>query len=73
MEASVLMSLRELQTLLDAASKVSELEKSIVQLRDEVEALRRLYSETLERLQWLLRELYCVRRETVHKISINGP
>ena len=56
MEASVLMSLRELQTLLDAASKVSELEKSIVQLRDEVEALRRLYSETLERLQWLLRE-----------------
>ncbi len=49
------MSLRELQTLLDAASKVSELEKSIVQLRDEVEALRRLYSETLERLQWLLR------------------
>ncbi|MEI3059735.1 MAG: hypothetical protein V8T29_03445 [Oscillospiraceae bacterium] len=57
MEASVLMSLRELQTLLDAASKVSELEKSIVQLRDEVEALRRLYSETLERLQWLLREL----------------
>lgn len=55
MEASVLMSLRELQTLLDAASKVSELEKSIVQLRDEVEALRRLYSETLERLQWLLR------------------
>ena len=57
MEASVLMSLRELQTLLDAASKVSELEKSIVLLRDEVEALRRLYSETLERLQWLLREL----------------
>lgn len=57
MEASVLMSLRELQTLLDAASKVSELEKSIVQLRDEVEALRRLYFETLERLQWLLREL----------------
>lgn len=57
MEASVLMSLRELQTLLDAASKVSELEKSIVQLRDEVEALRRLYSEALERLQWLLREL----------------
>ena len=57
MEASVLMSLRELQTLLDAASKVSELEKSIVQLRDEVEALRRLYSETLERLKWLLREL----------------
>ena len=57
MEASVLMSLRELQTLLDAASKVSELEKSIVQLRDEVEALRRLYSETPERLQWLLREL----------------
>lgn len=57
MEASVLMSLRELQTLLDAASKVSELEKSIAQLRDEVEALRRLYSETLERLQWLLREL----------------
>ena len=57
MEASVLMSLRELQTLLDAASKVSELEKSIVQLRDEVESLRRLYSETLERLQWLLREL----------------
>ena len=57
MEASVLMSLRELQTLLDAASKVSELEKSIVQLRDEVEALRRLYSETLERLQWLLWEL----------------
>ena len=57
MEASVLMSLRELQTLLDASSKVSELEKSIVQLRDEVEALRRLYSETLERLQWLLREL----------------
>ena len=57
MEASVLMSLRELQTLLDAASKVPELEKSIVQLRDEVEALRRLYSETLERLQWLLREL----------------
>ena len=57
MEASVLMSLRELQTLLDATSKVSELEKSIVQLRDEVEALRRLYSETLERLQWLLREL----------------
>ena len=57
MEASVWMSLRELQTLLDAASKVSELEKSIVQLRDEVEALRRLYSETLERLQWLHREL----------------
>ena len=57
MEASVLMSLRELQTLLDAASKVSELEKSIVQLRNEVDALRRLYSETLERLQWLLREL----------------
>lgn len=57
MEASVLMSLRELQTLLDAASKVSELEKSIAQLRDEVEALRRLYSETLERLQGLLREL----------------
>ena len=57
MEASVLMSLRELQTLLDAASKVSELEKSIVQLRDEVEELRRLYSETLERIQWLLREL----------------
>ena len=57
MEASVLMSLRELQTLLDAASKVSELEKSIVQLRDEVEALRRLYSETLERLHGLLQEL----------------
>lgn len=57
METSVLISLKELQTLLDAASKVSELEKSIVQLRDEVEALRRLYSETLERLQWLLREL----------------
>ena len=57
METSVLISLKELQALLDAASKVPELEKSIVQLRDEVEALRRLYSETLERLQWLLREL----------------
>lgn len=57
METSVLISLKELQALLDAASKVPELEKSIVQLRNEVDALRRLYSETLERLQWLLREL----------------
>ena len=32
METSVLISLKELQALLDAASKVPELEKSIVQL-----------------------------------------
>ncbi len=57
METSVLISLKELQALLDAASNVPELEKSIVQLRNEVDALRRLYSETLERLHGLLQEL----------------
>ena len=57
METSVLISLKELQALLDAASKVPELEKSIVQLRNEVDALRRLYSESLERLHGLLQEL----------------
>ena len=56
MEASILISLKELQALLDAASRVPDLEKSVVQLRNELEALRGLYSEVLERLQSLLQE-----------------
>lgn len=57
MEASVLISLKDLQTLSDVVSRVPDLENSVVQLRKELEALRNLYSETLERLQALLQEL----------------
>lgn len=56
-EISVLLPYKDLQTLLVASEKLSDLEKKVVRLSEQYEALYGRYSEVLERLSALQDEL----------------
>lgn len=56
-EISVLLPYKDLQTLLVASEKLSDLEKKVARLSEQYEALYGRYSEVLERLSALQDEL----------------
>lgn len=57
MEASVLIGLRDLQSLLDASERALALEAEVKRLKSQVIALQSRYSEVLIKLSDLQREL----------------
>lgn len=56
-EISVLLPYKDLQSLLVASEKLSDLEKRVARLSDQYDALYGRYSEVLERLSALQDEL----------------